>query len=333
MSRLTAWTVFSALVTACRLAICPTSGSPLSRNPTTEGVVREPSALGITTGSKPSTVATQELVVPRSMPMVRATVEDQALPESVRFRRSEPVRRWPGGGRGRRHRHHHHRRAQQALADAVALLHLVQHRPGRGLGAGHLRDGVVQPGIEGLALGLQRLDVVALELALEQAQHQGHALLQGLDVGGALDGGRGPLEVVGHLQHVAQHGLPGLVLVFGLLAADPLLVVVELGRDPQHPVAQLDAFGLEGGHLGRRAPARESRFAARGRVPAAAPSARRGRSRPCPVALGFHSCPRSYFRTAGPTTPEIAGASYYQSFGRASVITSAVKSTNGMTLE
>jgi hypothetical protein len=61
--------VFSGLVTAWRLACWPTSRSPLSVKATIDGVVREPSELAITTGSPPSMMATQELVVPRSIPM------------------------------------------------------------------------------------------------------------------------------------------------------------------------------------------------------------------------------------------------------------------------
>src|ERR1700723_3857395 len=61
--------VLSGLVIACRFAICPTKRSPPSVKPTIDGVVREPSELGITTGSEPSITATQELVVPRSMPI------------------------------------------------------------------------------------------------------------------------------------------------------------------------------------------------------------------------------------------------------------------------
>src|SRR5258707_11658919 len=41
---------------------------------TIEGVTREPSALGITTGSPPSMTATQELVVPRSIPITFGTI-------------------------------------------------------------------------------------------------------------------------------------------------------------------------------------------------------------------------------------------------------------------
>src|SRR5580704_13315492 len=70
MNRLIEYTVFSGLVMACRLATCPTSRSPVLVKPTTEGVVRPPSSLGITFGSPPSMTATQELVVPRSIPII-----------------------------------------------------------------------------------------------------------------------------------------------------------------------------------------------------------------------------------------------------------------------
>jgi hypothetical protein len=46
--RFTANTVFFGFVSAWRLAIWPTSLSPLAVNPTIEGVVRAPSWLGIT---------------------------------------------------------------------------------------------------------------------------------------------------------------------------------------------------------------------------------------------------------------------------------------------
>ena len=72
ISRLTLLTVRGALVTAWRLAASPTSRSPALVNATTEGVVRCPSALGITTGLPPSITAAQLLVVPRSMPMIFA---------------------------------------------------------------------------------------------------------------------------------------------------------------------------------------------------------------------------------------------------------------------
>src|SRR6185437_3685717 len=72
MNRLIEYTVFSGLVIAWRLATCPTSRSPVLVNATTDGVVRPPSSLGITLGSPPSITATQELVVPRSIPIIFA---------------------------------------------------------------------------------------------------------------------------------------------------------------------------------------------------------------------------------------------------------------------
>src|SRR5437016_10395383 len=70
MKRLIDEMVFSGLTAAWRRANCPTRRSPDLVNATTEGVVREPSELGMTTGSPPSMTAMTELVVPRSIPTV-----------------------------------------------------------------------------------------------------------------------------------------------------------------------------------------------------------------------------------------------------------------------
>ena len=70
ISRFTAKMVFFALVIACRFAGAPTTISPSSRYATTDGVVRAPSEFSITFGWPPSMMATQLLVVPRSMPMI-----------------------------------------------------------------------------------------------------------------------------------------------------------------------------------------------------------------------------------------------------------------------
>src|SRR5271168_4689920 len=67
--RLIAKNVFSGLVTAWRFAAWPTSRSPDSVNATIEGVVRMPSLFSITLAFLPSITATQELVVPRSIPL------------------------------------------------------------------------------------------------------------------------------------------------------------------------------------------------------------------------------------------------------------------------
>src|SRR5215218_10435750 len=61
--------VLAAFVTAWRLAIWPTSRSPLSVKPTTLGVVRPPSLFGTICTAPPSRTATQQFVVPRSMPI------------------------------------------------------------------------------------------------------------------------------------------------------------------------------------------------------------------------------------------------------------------------
>ena len=74
MWRLTERMVRSTLVTAWRLATSPTSTSPFLAKATTDGVVREPSALAMTVGSPPSRTATTEFVVPRSIPTARAMV-------------------------------------------------------------------------------------------------------------------------------------------------------------------------------------------------------------------------------------------------------------------
>ena len=70
MCLLTEIMVLSWLVTAWRFAVTPTMRSPPSLvNATTEGVVLAPSAFAITTASPFSIVATQEFVVPKSIPI------------------------------------------------------------------------------------------------------------------------------------------------------------------------------------------------------------------------------------------------------------------------
>src|SRR5215218_8632192 len=61
--------VLAALVTAWRFAIWPTRRSPLSVKPTTEGVVRPPSLFGTICTAPPSRTQTQQLVVPKSIPI------------------------------------------------------------------------------------------------------------------------------------------------------------------------------------------------------------------------------------------------------------------------
>src|SRR5712692_5777583 len=72
MKRLIENTVFSGLTAAWRRASWPTRRSPVLVKATTDGVVRPPSAFGMTTGSPASMTAITEFVVPRSMPTVFA---------------------------------------------------------------------------------------------------------------------------------------------------------------------------------------------------------------------------------------------------------------------
>ena len=69
---LTAKIVFSGFVTACLLADWPTSFSFVSVKATIEGVVLPPSEFSITLASFPSITATQEFVVPKSIPITLA---------------------------------------------------------------------------------------------------------------------------------------------------------------------------------------------------------------------------------------------------------------------
>src|ERR1700678_1200037 len=81
MCRLIELIVRSGLVIAWRFANCPTRRSPVLVKATTDGVVREPSELGITVGWGPSITATTELVVPRSIP---TTLAINTLPQVMR---------------------------------------------------------------------------------------------------------------------------------------------------------------------------------------------------------------------------------------------------------
>src|SRR5215510_14869423 len=100
MWRLTDRIVRSGLVIAWRLATSPTSTSPDFEKATTEGVVRLPSELGITTGSPASRNETTELVVPRSMPTALGMVGSPCVGMKVHRRSKSPTRieveRWIG---------------------------------------------------------------------------------------------------------------------------------------------------------------------------------------------------------------------------------------------
>src|ERR1700756_4144565 len=107
----------------------------------------------------PSMMATQELVVPRSMPMIFAMFWSAwvrlrlkligfclfAALTQINLGLIAPGSRRRSAGRAR---HHHHRRAQQALVQTVAPLHDAEYVVGRHLGRRHRRHVLMQLRIE-----------------------------------------------------------------------------------------------------------------------------------------------------------------------------------------
>src|SRR3989454_8236864 len=139
---------------AWRFAIWPTRRSPFSVNPTTDGVVRFPSALAMTTGSPPDMMATQEFVVPRSIPITLPMAfsfpsslnhdRPNHQPLGRRFHRRVPA--FVRTARGDRH----YRWPQHAVMQVVTLFVFFHDRircPSLGV---HRRHGLVHGRIKGL---------------------------------------------------------------------------------------------------------------------------------------------------------------------------------------
>src|SRR4051812_42634213 len=159
MRRLIAYSVFLGLVTAWRLAGAPTSTSPSSMKATTEGVVRAPSEFSMTFGLPPSMIATQELVVPRSMPMIFA-MGGALVQVFVRY------------GVGRGFCNCYQGGAQDPIVQQVTLLHDRDNGVGFGLGL-DCRHRLVAVGVEALAgPGIDLADRDLVEGRFELAQRQ-----------------------------------------------------------------------------------------------------------------------------------------------------------------
>src|SRR5690606_30117968 len=134
--RLTAKKVFLGLVTAWRLAEAPTITSPSLVKATIEGVVRSPSEVSMTLALPPSMMATQLLVVPRSMTIILPIVclRNVSLSDGgVRPRLDLMSRRRPALQGRRIHPSYSppgdddHGRAQQARVERIALLEHPDH--------------------------------------------------------------------------------------------------------------------------------------------------------------------------------------------------------------
>src|SRR2546428_3634573 len=227
--------VFSGFVMAWRFAIWPTSRSPLSVNATTDGVVRFPSALAMTTGSPPDMMATQEFVVPRSIPMTLPMVFLLRL-LGRRFHRCVPA--FARTARGDRHP----RWPQHAVMQVVPLLIFFHDRIGRlSLGI-HRRHCLMHGGIEGQSHAGNRPDTETAQDLQELLARQLHALDQAVCAARLLSVLERPLQVVQHGKQLSQEALVGVLRVLRLVLLRPFLVVLEFRGQPEIPV--LDGLDL-----------------------------------------------------------------------------------------
>src|SRR5699024_7525690 len=194
--------------------------SPSLEKATTEGVVRLPSALGMTTASPPSMTDTQELVVPRSIPIILDIIIPPKYMANMFLQRViyESVG------------HFYHGKPNDLIPAGKALLEHFHHRVLLGGVVLHMHHGIVAVGVEGLAQSGNQLHTQATEGILKTLHGHLHALGVGL-VGGLLL--QSPLQVIVHRQE-GGHGLglgigPGALLFLG----GALAVVVVLGGQAQ----------------------------------------------------------------------------------------------------
>src|SRR3990170_545719 len=184
--RLTACRVLWGLVMAWRFAAWPTMTSPSSAKATTDGVVRSPSLFSITRTLSPSMIATQELVVPRSIPMIFAMCYCLKVPVFGVFLTFEMGLIWgfsslagrlfrgrDRGGPG----HHHHGRTQQPVVQEIALLHHADHVVRRHLHGLHHADGLMPLGVELLPLRVQQRHAEFLENTVHEFQGQAQSFM------------------------------------------------------------------------------------------------------------------------------------------------------------
>src|SRR5689334_3257185 len=221
--------VFRGFVTAWRLAICPTRRSPFSVNPTMDGVVLPPSLLGTTWGDPPSITATQQLVVPRSIPMTFpmacAASSNSRLSFSGRLALSP--RRDP-----------HQGRAEQMPTKSIALAEFLEHDAlFKSLHDSRLHR-LVKVGIEALPHCPHLFQTFPGEDLQHLLDGQGDALAEG-DIGLRGSPGQGALEIIDDGQETLEDGHPYSPLGFLPLLLHPLPCILEFRLLAQQHVVEL----------------------------------------------------------------------------------------------
>src|SRR5712692_697599 len=233
--RLIAESVFLGLVTACRLAGAPTRISPSSMYATMEGVVRAPSEFSITLGLPPSMIATQELVVPRSIPMIfpmafpfEFPANNLATDMGINPSSSSLGVLGPSDGDQRRPNH--------AVVQRVALLQHIDHRVRLLLRWEHA-DGLMSVRVEFLPDRVDLLDIGLLEYRAQLLQGQVDSALQSLKGGGIR--GKRRFQTVLDGKQLGGERLDRVFVGVCKLDLCPLADIVGLGLGPEPGVVVL----------------------------------------------------------------------------------------------
>src|SRR5215211_2055962 len=255
MKRLTEKTVFSGFVTACRRAKRPTRRSPLGVTATTDGVSRSPSAFGMTVGSPPSMVAITELVVPRSIPIVRAMLVLSFYPNipNVRATRANASSLLPVLPSCRllavvfARPDFDYRRSQDTVAEPVSRR--IDRHDGVSTGGVGL-DGFVHRRVERLSERLDWCHTMFLQRRQEFLLDPAHALSQLRLLLIGRQGAESTLQVVQYRNDLPQELLVRGQPLLGPLLLDAPSIVGEIRRRALELVKVSVAFGYHCCQLG-----------------------------------------------------------------------------------
>ena len=243
MKRLMEYTVLSGLVIIWFLAGWPTRRSSLSVKATMEGVVRWPSEFWMTTGWPPSMMATQELVVPRSIPMILPTGDFLG-----------------GRGVGRRHHDLHPRGSQHALVQVVSLLVILHHSGLACRRPFHAQHRLVPVRIEPFPHRREALQPPpALEDLDELLLDHADALEERPEILRFLRGADCPFEIIDEADQVPEEGCVRIPVGIFALPQHALAEVLEIRLLAKQAVLVVRDFLLQGGDPVLRARARSVR--------------------------------------------------------------------------